>query len=46
MLREIHRVLAPEGLLMFSTLGPDTLKELRAAAASVHDVLKKKSATR
>jgi malonyl-CoA O-methyltransferase len=25
-------VLAPEGLLMFSTLGPDTLKELRAAA--------------
>jgi len=31
-LRELHRVLAPEGLLMFSTLGPDTLKELRAAA--------------
>ncbi len=31
-LREFHRVLAPEGLLMFSTLGPDTLKELRAAA--------------
>jgi malonyl-CoA O-methyltransferase len=31
-------VLAPEGLLMFSTLGPDTLKELRAAAgdARVH----------
>jgi malonyl-CoA O-methyltransferase len=26
---EMHRVLAPGGLLMFSTLGPDTLKELR-----------------
>jgi malonyl-CoA O-methyltransferase len=37
-LRELERVLAPEGLLMFSTLGPDTLKELRAAAgeARVH----------
>jgi malonyl-CoA O-methyltransferase len=36
--REFGRVLAPEGLLMFSTLGPDTLKELRAAAgpARVH----------
>ena len=33
--REFARVLAPEGLLMFSTLGPDTLKELRAAWASV-----------
>jgi len=31
-LRELERVLSPEGLLMFSTLGPDTLKELRAAA--------------
>jgi malonyl-CoA O-methyltransferase len=31
-LREFHRVLAPEGLLMFSTLGPDTLGELRSAA--------------
>ncbi|HZO01205.1 MAG TPA: methyltransferase domain-containing protein [Burkholderiales bacterium] len=30
--REFARVLVPEGLLMFSTLGPDTLKELRAAA--------------
>lgn len=30
--REIERVLAPGGLLMFSTLGPDTLQELRAAA--------------
>lgn len=37
-LREFSRVLTPEGLLMFSTLGPDTLKELRAAAgdARVH----------
>jgi malonyl-CoA O-methyltransferase len=28
--REMHRVLAVGGLLMFSTFGPDTLKELRA----------------
>jgi len=37
-LKEFHRVLQTEGLLMFSTLGPDTLKELRAAAvgARVH----------
>jgi len=28
---EMHRVLKAEGLLMFSTFGPDTLKELRAA---------------
>ena len=32
---EMHRVLAPGGLLMFSTFGPDTLKELRAAFGSV-----------
>jgi len=31
-LREFQRVLGPDGLLMLSTLGPDTLKELRAAA--------------
>ncbi len=30
---EFHRVLEVEGLLMFSTLGPDTLKELRLALA-------------
>lgn len=30
---EVSRVLEPEGLFMFSTLGPDTLKELRQAAA-------------
>lgn len=37
-LKEFHRALGTEGLLMFSTLGPDTLKELRAAAgeARVH----------
>ncbi len=29
--RELHRVLKTEGLLMFSTFGPDTLKELRSA---------------
>ena len=29
--QELRRVLRPEGLLMFSTFGPDTLKELRQA---------------
>jgi malonyl-CoA O-methyltransferase len=28
---ELHRVLAPGGLLMFTTFGPDTLMELRAS---------------
>ena len=45
-IRELQRVLMPEGLLMFSTLGPDTLKELRAVAgparvhafADMHDI--------
>lgn len=32
-LAEFRRVMRPGGLLMFSTLGPDTLKELRAAWA-------------
>jgi malonyl-CoA O-methyltransferase len=32
-----HRVLAPGGLLMFATFGPDTLKELRAAFAAIDD---------
>jgi malonyl-CoA O-methyltransferase len=30
-LREVSRVLIPGGLLMFSSYGPDTLKELKAA---------------
>ena len=39
--REFERVLAPEGLVFFSTLGPDTLKELRAAAGAsrVHEFI-------
>ena len=35
--REFQRVLRPEGVLMFTTLGPDTLKELRAAWGQVDD---------
>ena len=34
-LREMHRVLAVDGLLMFSTLGPDTLRELRATLPTI-----------
>jgi malonyl-CoA O-methyltransferase len=30
-----HRALAPEGFLMFSCLGPDTLRELRALYATL-----------
>lgn len=33
----LYRVLKPGGLLMFSTLGPDTLKELRQSWAVVDD---------
>ena len=33
--REFQRVLRPEGLLMFSTFGPDTLRELRSAWSEV-----------
>lgn len=29
--KEVKRVLQPQGLFLFTTLGPDTLKELRAA---------------
>lgn len=36
-LQEFHRVLQPEGLLMFSTFGPDTLRELRAATNAAND---------
>ena len=32
---ELRRVLAPGGLLMFTTFGPDTLRELRTAWAQV-----------
>jgi malonyl-CoA O-methyltransferase len=35
-LREAHRVLEVGGMLMFSSLGPDTLKELRAALPDAH----------
>ena len=34
-LKGLHRTLAPGGLLMFATFGPDTLKELRAAFAGI-----------
>lgn len=34
-LRELRRVLRPEGLLLFTSFGPNTLKELRAAWAQV-----------
>ncbi|TNF55955.1 MAG: methyltransferase domain-containing protein, partial [Gammaproteobacteria bacterium] len=33
--REAHRVLRPGGLFAFTTFGPDTLKELRAAFAGI-----------
>ena len=33
--REIHRVLEPGGLVLFTTFGPDTLKELRDAWAQI-----------
>jgi malonyl-CoA O-methyltransferase len=36
---ELHRVLAEGGLLHFAMLGPDTLKELRAAGARAGAVL-------
>lgn len=34
---EMHRVLAPGGLVMFTTFGTDTLKELRAAFRDADD---------
>jgi len=36
-LKGFHRVLAPGGLLIFATFGPDTLKELRTAFAALDD---------
>lgn len=32
---EVRRVLRPDGVFMFSTVGPDTLKELRACFAQI-----------
>lgn len=34
-LQEIYRILKPNGLLLFSTFGPDTLKELRSSFAKL-----------
>lgn len=36
-LKDVHRVLATGGLLMFATFGPDTLKELRTAFSIIDD---------
>lgn len=36
-LAEFHRVLAPGGLVLFATFGPDTLREVRSAWASVDE---------
>jgi len=36
---EIKRVLSPQGVLLFATFGPDTLKELRQAWAQVDDAV-------
>ena len=36
-LKGFHRVLAPGGLLIFATFGPDTLKELRVAFSAIDD---------
>ena len=35
--KEVARVLKPNGLFMFTTFGPDTLKELRAAFRAIDD---------
>ena len=35
-LREMHRMLEVDGLLMFTTFGPDTLKELRASFSDAY----------
>ena len=35
--KEVSRVLKPNGLFMFTTFGPDTLKELRTAFRAVDD---------
>lgn len=35
---EVNRVLKPDGLFLFSTVGPDTLKELRACWAKIDEL--------
>jgi malonyl-CoA O-methyltransferase len=35
--KEVSRILKPNGLFMFTTFGPDTLKELRSAFRAVDD---------
>ncbi len=35
--KEVARVLKPQGLFMFTSFGPDTLKELRAAFRAIDD---------
>lgn len=37
--QEVRRVLKPEGLFVFTTLGPDTLMELRSAWEAVDDCI-------
>ena len=39
LLKECRRVLKPGGLILFSSLGPDTLKEMRAAWAAADDAV-------
>jgi malonyl-CoA O-methyltransferase len=36
--KELHRVLAPNGLLLFAIYGPDTLIELRSSWASIDEL--------
>jgi malonyl-CoA O-methyltransferase len=36
--REIRRIMNPGGLFLFSTLGPDTLRELRQAFKAISDI--------
>lgn len=38
-LAEFKRLLKPEGLLLFSTLGPDTLRELRSSGFSTYNFM-------
>lgn len=37
--KELRRILKPDGLLLFTTCGPDTLQELRMAWAEVDDAV-------